>query len=73
MAGAIPSDEEKQDVFLSCRYGDLEDIEQFVAKFGSDSLNDIRDDRGNTVLHMVSANGHIGMHIQSCSVDDCRS
>ncbi|KAI0343626.1 cytoplasmic protein [Trametopsis cervina] len=58
MSLAVPTNEEKEDVLLACRYGDVEDIEQFVAKFGPDPLNDIRDDRGNTVLHMVCANGH---------------
>ncbi|KAI0685584.1 cytoplasmic protein [Cytidiella melzeri] len=58
MSLAVPTDEEIEDVLLSCRYGDIDDIEQFVAKYGSDSLNDIRDDRGNSVLHMVCANGH---------------
>jgi len=59
MSLAVPTDEEKDNVFLASRYGDVEDIEQFVIKFGPDPLNDIRDDRGNSVLHMVCANGHI--------------
>ncbi|THG94921.1 hypothetical protein EW026_g6639 [Hermanssonia centrifuga] len=58
MSLAIPSDDEKDDLLLACRYGDLEDIEQFVNKFGPDAINDIRDHSGNTVLHMVCANGH---------------
>lgn len=61
MSLAVPTEEEKDDVFLACRYGDVEDIEQFVSKFGPDPLNDIRDERGNSVLHMVCANGHKGM------------
>ena len=73
MSVAVPSDEEKDEVLIACRYGDLEDVEQFIAKFGPDSLNDIRDDRGNTVLHMVCANGHIGMCQPRCPVADCRS
>lgn len=61
MSLAIPSDDEKDDLLLACRYGDLEDIEQFVNKFGPDAINDIRDHSGNTVLHMVCANGHAGV------------
>jgi ankyrin repeat protein len=31
-----------------------------VAKFGSDVVSDIRDDRGNSALHMICGNGHLG-------------
>lgn len=55
-----PSDEEREDVLLSCRYGDLEDIEQFVAKYGANVLSEIRDENGNTALHMACGNGHEG-------------
>ncbi|CAL1711413.1 unnamed protein product [Somion occarium] len=58
MSHFIPSDEDKDDLLLSCRYGDTEDIQSFVQKYGASSLNDFRDDNGNTVLHMVCANGH---------------
>lgn len=61
MSFSTPTDEDKDELLLSCRYGDLEDIQQFVEKFGPDSLNDIRDGGGNSVLHMVSANGHTGV------------
>jgi uncharacterized protein len=61
MSSAAPSNEEIEDVLLSCRYGDIEDVEHFVTRYGPDSLNDIRDDQGNTVLHMVCANGHTGV------------
>ena len=57
-----PTDEEKEDVLLACRYGDVEDIKQFVSKFGPESLNEIRDERGSTVLHMTCANGHTGVY-----------
>ena len=60
-----PTDEEKDELLLSCRYGDLEDIQQFVDKFGAESLNNIRDDSGNSVLHMVCANGHTGVPFPS--------
>ena len=62
MSLSIPTDEEKDELLLSCRYGDLEDIQQFVSKFGPDSLNNIRDESRNTVLHMVCANGHTGVY-----------
>ncbi|KAL4249248.1 Ankyrin repeat-containing domain superfamily protein [Abortiporus biennis] len=58
MSMPIPTDDDKDELLLSCRYGDLEDIKQFVEKFGSHSLNDIRDENGNCVLHMVCGNGH---------------
>ena len=61
MSKPTPTDEEKDEVLLACRYGDLEDIQQFVEKFGAEPLNDTRDDSGNSVLHMVCANGHTGV------------
>lgn len=68
MSLSIPTDENKEDLLLACRYGDLEDIQQFIDTFGPDSLNDIRDDSGNTVLHMVCANGHTGVFAHKHSV-----
>ncbi|THV06672.1 ankyrin [Dendrothele bispora CBS 962.96] len=55
---AVPTVDEKDDVFLSCRYGDLEDIETFVKSFGPEPLPEIRDENSNTVLHMICGNGH---------------
>ncbi|KAI0079235.1 cytoplasmic protein [Panus rudis PR-1116 ss-1] len=59
MSFSGPSDEDRDELLLSCRYGDLEDIQRFVDNFGAEALTEVRDESGNTVLHMVSANGHI--------------
>lgn len=53
-------DDVKQDILLACRYGDLDDVQSFIKENGVDVLSEIRDESGNTVLHMISANGHIG-------------
>lgn len=55
---AVPTDDEKEDVLFSCRYGELEEVQDFVSKFGSEILASIQDDNGNNVLHMASGNGH---------------
>ncbi|EAU91192.1 cytoplasmic protein [Coprinopsis cinerea okayama7 len=47
------------DLLLACRYGDLEDVEAFVKQHGPTALGAVLDDNKNTVLHMVSANGHL--------------
>lgn len=60
-----PSVHEIQEALLSCRYGDLDDIRQFVVKFGGEDLHNIHDDNGNTVLHMISGNGHEGARSRS--------
>ncbi|CDO75964.1 hypothetical protein BN946_scf184888.g14 [Trametes cinnabarina] len=52
MSIALPTPEDVEELLLSCRYGDVEDIQQFVDKFGPDPLATARDDNGNTVLHM---------------------
>ncbi|EIN06434.1 ankyrin [Punctularia strigosozonata HHB-11173 SS5] len=54
----LPSEEERDDLLFSCRYGDLEDVQRFVDTFGAGPLAETRDGNENTVLHMVSGNGH---------------
>ncbi|KAG8806974.1 hypothetical protein FRC17_004701 [Serendipita sp. 399] len=58
-SNASPSHDELEDLMLSCRYGDLEDVQAFVSRFGWAPLNEVRDESGNTVLHMICGNGHI--------------
>ncbi|OJT06543.1 Ankyrin repeat-containing protein P16F5.05c [Trametes pubescens] len=58
MSHSVPTTDDLEEVLLSCRYGDLEDIRQFVDKFGPDALATAHDDAGNTILHMVAGNGH---------------
>lgn len=58
---AQPSQDELEDIILSARYGELEEIQDFVQKFGIAALADSRDERGNGCLHMAAANGHKGM------------
>jgi len=53
--------DDKEELLLSCRYGELDEVKQFVGKYGAESLADIRDENGNTVLHMSCGNGHEGM------------
>lgn len=65
MSVSNPTNDDYEDLVLSSRYGDLEDIQHFIDRFGPDHLNDARDDNGNTVLHMVCANGHAGMLLSS--------
>lgn len=55
-----PTADELDDIILSARYGELDEIEQFVAKYGINSVADAVDERGNGCLHMAAANGHIG-------------
>lgn len=57
---AQPTQDELEDIILSARYGELEEIQEFVKKFGIQPLSQTRDDRGNGCLHMAAANGHKG-------------
>ena len=66
MSESAPSsitDDDKDDLLLACRYGDLEDVQTFVTQHGPEIINEIHDDNGNSVLHMVCANGHIGKYL----------
>ena len=60
MSLPLPTEDDKEDLLLSCRYGDTEDVKLFVDRFGPDPLNEVRDDSGNSVLHMACGNGHLG-------------
>ncbi len=57
---ALPTFDDMEDVLLSCRYGELEDIQELVKQFGRDAVSQVRDDNGNTGLHMAAGNGHEG-------------
>ena len=62
MASRKPTEEECEDLLLSCRYGELEEVKQFVDQYGVESIHDIVDDNKNTPLHMICGNGHIGVY-----------
>ncbi|KAF7290077.1 Cytoplasmic protein [Mycena chlorophos] len=53
-----PSPDEQDDFLLACRYGDLDDVKLFIEQHGGSAAESVRDDNGNTVLHMIAANGH---------------
>ncbi|KAF8131887.1 cytoplasmic protein [Boletus edulis] len=53
-----PTENHKQDLLLSCRFGDLDDVQHFIDTFPHESLDGVQDDNGNSVLHMTAANGH---------------
>ncbi|KAJ7252403.1 cytoplasmic protein [Mycena haematopus] len=55
---AAPTTDEQDEFLLSCRYGDLDDVKQFIDQFGAAAAAEIRDDNGNTALHMLCGNGH---------------
>lgn len=55
-----PSPDDTEYLLLSCRYGDSDDVKSFIDRFGTAPVGEARDENGNNVLHMASANGHIG-------------
>src|SRR5712671_433734 len=60
----VLSPDEAENLLLSCRYGDVDDLKSFIDRFGTVPISEARDENGNTVLHMACANGHIGESIQ---------
>jgi hypothetical protein len=60
MPAAAASVEETEEFLLSCRYGELDEVRQYVDTHGPDAIVSARDNRGNTALHMCCANGHVG-------------
>ena len=59
-ASTTPTQEQVEDFLLSCRYGELEEAQAFVEKFGEGAVESARDDRGNSAVHMCCGNGHVG-------------
>ncbi|WWC65883.1 uncharacterized protein I303_108505 [Kwoniella dejecticola CBS 10117] len=59
MSRTVPTTEDIEEVLLSARYGEIDELKEFVEKFGSEPLGDAIDERGNTVLHMCCGNGHV--------------
>jgi ankyrin repeat protein len=55
-----PTPEDIEELLLIARYGELDELKSFTGNFGSKSLIDARDEDGNTILHMVCGNGHLG-------------
>ncbi|KAM6502592.1 Ankyrin repeat-containing domain protein [Amanita muscaria] len=53
------TEDENEDLLLACRYGDIDDVRQFVETHGKGSLDLVRDGSGNSLLHMVAGNGHL--------------
>jgi hypothetical protein len=59
----MPTDDERDNLLLAGRYGDFEDVQLFVVQHAATAIADIRDENGNSILHMVCANGHLGEYI----------
>ncbi|PPQ79920.1 hypothetical protein CVT24_003764 [Panaeolus cyanescens] len=55
------ADDDKDEIFLACRYGDTDDVKEFLSKYSPQVLADLRDENQNSVLHMVCANGHLDL------------
>ncbi|KAG8992778.1 hypothetical protein FRB90_000905 [Tulasnella sp. 427] len=54
-----PTNDDLEDLLLSCRYGDIDDVKLFVTEFDKEAVATVRDGNGNTVLHMTCGNGHL--------------
>ncbi|KAF8591072.1 ankyrin [Ramaria rubella] len=54
----MATEDDKEELLLSCRYGELDQVQHFVDKYGAGSLGEVRDENGNTILHMTCGNGH---------------
>jgi ankyrin repeat protein len=60
MAKPTPTQEELDDILLSARFGEVDEIKAFGEQYGWDALAGARDERGNSALHMACGNGHLG-------------
>lgn len=58
---ATPSTEEILDLVEAARYGELDTLQDFIARYGSSPIREAVDEHGLTPLHMASANGHEGL------------
>jgi ankyrin repeat protein len=58
------SEDEKDDVLFACRCGDFDAVKEFANKYGDHELDNLRDENGNSILHMAAANGHVGERVR---------
>ena len=61
LAATHPSAEDYEDFVLHARYGDLADLQSWLANFGREAAAVACDENDNTALHMAAANGHEGL------------
>ena len=55
-------DEDKESIVLDCRFGELDSLKDIFENMVDSSLiitDDIKDENGNTPLHMAACNGHL--------------
>jgi hypothetical protein len=57
----FPSEEDVEEVLLSCRFGEQDEVVSYITDFGIHSLASARDESSNTCLHMAAGNGHLGV------------
>ena len=57
---SVPSQDDTEGFLVSCRYGDLEEVQAFQEQFGWAAVATARDERSNTAIHMCCGNGHVG-------------
>lgn len=55
------SEEVIEEVIACARYGELEELKTIINSFPVTHL-ELKDNLGNTALHMASANGHLGRY-----------
>lgn len=50
-----------EEIIACARYGELEELKTIINSFPVTHL-ELKDNLGNTALHMASANGHLGRY-----------
>ena len=61
---------DQEEVIFAARLNEVEEVEEAVKEYGVDAVLSARDERGNSMLHMVSANNHLELLKKVVSVDD---
>ncbi|TIA93608.1 hypothetical protein E3P99_00007 [Wallemia hederae] len=61
---------DQEEVIFAARLNEVEEVEEAVKEYGVDAVLNARDERGNSMLHMVSANNHLDLLKKVVSVDD---
>lgn len=51
---------DNDDILFAARFGEESELNDYIHHFGFDNVLNARDERNNSILHMLCANGHLG-------------
>lgn len=61
---------DQEEVIFAARLNEVEEVEEAIKDFGVEAILNARDERSNSILHMLSANNHLDLLKKVVGKDD---